>query len=947
MHVVRLRVALPGAGLFFMSLLLPSSLMVGCGGAVRINLNTIAAISAPVNTLRVNQTLQLSSQYMASGQAINFYVNGIEGGNADVGTVSNTGLYTAPAVVPNPYTVQITSQIAKYPDAVPGSVSVQVWNPIPVLGAVNPGGFSEGETEVTVSGSQFVYGAQITWNGAVVPTTYISGTQLVALITEPTPGTYPLLVTNPNPGSANSSPVSVTVGPGQVVLKIEPNSGTDVRVTNQLNLGLSVNGTDNPAVTLEVNGVAGGNATVGTAVSNADGSITYTAPAVVPTPSNIVQLTVISVDNPAVSITQNISVMNPIPILTAATPMTFAPGPATIVLTGQKFISGAQVLVNGSLEPATFNSGTQLTVNVDLTEPGNLDLQVLNPAPGPAASSDLIATVSGTPPVPVVSATDAARFLDQATFGATDAEIHDVSMNGYQAWLTAQFALPAKPVEPAVEQALIVNNPTCAAGDVTCNAMLFEQNSNNENLVQAQFWRQSLTSPDALRQRVKYALSEMFVISSDNTTAIQSMPRGEASYYDMLGNDAFGNFRQLLNDVTLSPMMGQFLSMLGNDKGNATTDPDENYAREVMQLFTIGLWQLNDDGSQKLDASGNPIPTYSNTDVMGLAAVFTGFSWQISGDSSNDGWSNCCLYVGTGFGEELLPMTSYADHHSTVEKQFLGVTIPASTSPDATGDLKIALDTLFNHPNLPAFFSKQMIQHLVTSNPSPAYISRVAQVFENDGTGVRGNLQAVITAILTDPEARDTAAATANPQYGKVREALLRYTEWARAFTAQSRTGSFDLGSTEDPIYGLGQMWLRSPTVFNWFSPGYTPPGTPIQTAGLLAPEMQMTNVSSVVGYINYLESAIGANATSGPDVFSYYSTEMGLASTPSQLVDRINLLMMAGQMSSALSNQIVTAVTSIPIPTGDQNAINAALLSRVETAIYLTAASPDFAAQQ
>ena len=666
-----------------------------------------------------------------------------------------------------------------------------------------------------------------------------------------------------------------------------------------------------------------------------------------PTPSNVVQLTITSVDNPTVSIAQNISVMNPIPILTAASPNAFDPGPATIVLTGSQFITGAELLVDGSPAPTTFNSGTQLTASVDLTQPGNIDLQVLNPAPGPATSADLIATVNGTPPVPVVSPQDASRFLDQATFGATDADIREVSMIGFQAWLNQQFNTPQTPEEPAVEQAVMVNNPPCASGDAQCNAALFVQNPQNENLVQAQFWQNAMTGKDELRERVKYALTQLFVISSNNSTAIQNMPRGEANYYDMLGNDAFGNFRQLLQDVTLSPMMGQFLSMLMNDKGNATTDPDENYAREVMQLFTIGLWKLNDDGSQQLDGSGNPIPTYSNTDVMGLAAVFTGFSWNVPGDNSDDAWSNCCIYAGPGFGEEILPMQSYPNHHSTVQKQFLGVTIPSSGSPDPEGDLKIALDTLFNHPNLPAFFSKQMIQHLVTSNPSPAYINRVAQVFENDGTGVRGNLQAVITAILLDPEARGTAADTANPQFGKVREALVRYTEWARAFTAQSRTGSFDLGSTEDPIYGLGEMWLRSPTVFNWFSPGYTPPGTPIATDGLLAPEMQMTNVSTVVGYINFLQNAIGSNAQGGPDIFASYATEVSLASTPDQLMDRINLLLMAGQMSTALYSQIEGAVASIPVPAGDQNAINAALLSRVQTAIYLTVASPDFAAQQ
>jgi uncharacterized protein (DUF1800 family) len=436
------------------------------------------------------------------------------------------------------------------------------------------------------------------------------------------------------------------------------------------------------------------------------------------------------------------------------------------------------------------------------------------------------------------------------------------------------------------------------------------------------------------------------VVSSDSASAVMNMPRGEAGYYDLLGNDAFGNFRTLLNDVTLNPMMGQFLSMLGNDKGNATTDPDENYAREVMQLFTIGLYQLNNDGTQQLSSAGQPIPTYSNTDVMGLAAVFTGFSWNVPGNTTDTAWSGCCIYEGQGFGEDILPMQSYPSHHSTVEKDFLGVTIPASGNPDPVGDLGTALDTLFNHPNLPPFFCKQLIQHLVTSNPSPAYVSRVAAVFQNDGTGVRGNMQAVISAILLDPEARDSATDFANPQYGKVREPLLRYTEWARAFTAQSRTGSYDIGSTEDPIWGLAQMTLRSPTVFNWFAPGYVPPGTSIEAAGLVAPEMEMTNVSTVVGYLNYLQNAIGSSATGGSDIFSSYGTEIGLASTPDQLVDRLNLLLMAGEMDSTLQSQIVSAVSAIPIPSGDRNAINAALTARVQTAIYLTMASPAFAAQ-
>jgi uncharacterized protein (DUF1800 family) len=946
MQAASLRLSRFGRVFVFALSLVAASLATGCFSAGFGNTNDAADISVTANSVRVNQQLQITPTRLIPGDHLIYSVNGVQGGNAEFGTVNSAGMYTAPAIVPTPYTVVITATSALVPSAPTGSVSVQVWNPIPVLSTVTPTTFTEGVTNIQVNGSQFVYGAQISWNGAHLDTTYISSTELVAEVSAPNPGTFPLTVINPDPGSTSANPISVRVGPGPVGLKLDTSGGTDVRVSNSLTFGLTVNGTNNTGVTLAVNGIPGGNAQVGTAVSN-NNLIIYTAPAVVPTPSNIVLLTITSVDNPAVSISQNVAVLNPIPILVSASPMSFNPGPATIVLTGQKFITGAQVLVNGSAVTTAFNGGTQLTATADLTEPGNLDLQVLNPSPGPATSADLIATVNGTPPVPIVSPQDAARFLDQATFGATDGDIRNLSMIGYQAWLNQQFNIPETPEEPPVETALIVSNPPCASGDVTCNAALFQQNSANENLVQAQFWQQALSGNDELRERVKYALSQLFVISSNNSTSIQSMPRGEASYYDMLGNDAFGNFRQLLQDVTLSPMMGQFLSMLGNDKGNATTDPDENYAREVMQLFTIGLWQLNDDGTQKLDGNGQPIPTYSNTDVQGLAAVFTGFGWDIPGNDTDTAWSNCCIYVGPGYGEELLPMQSFPSHHSTVQKQFLGVTIPASGSPDPDGDLKIALDTLFNHPNLPAFFAKQMIQHLVTSNPSPAYVDRVAQVFKDDGTGVRGNLQAVITAILLDPEARDTASATSNPQYGKVREPLLRYTEWARAFTAQSRTGSYGTGSTEDPIYGLGEMWLRSPTVFNWFSPGYSPPATTIASDGLLAPEMQITNVSTVVGFINFMQVVIGASDTNGPDIFSSYGEEMRLAATPDQLMDRINLLLMAGQMSSSLYSQIESVVESIPIPSGDQTAINAALLSRVQTAVYLTVASPEFAAQQ
>jgi uncharacterized protein (DUF1800 family) len=919
-----------------------TAFLTGCGRG--FDKGYPSFISAPNSTVRVSQTLQLSTQSKTTGSPMSFWVNGVLGGDAKVGTIDSNGLYTAPTAVPAPDVVTITSLATNFPGDTPGSVTVSVLNPIPIITSVTPSSFSEGTMTITISGSQFIYGAQIFWNGVAVPTTYVSGTELAASISAPNPGTYPLVVGNPDPGAANSAPLPELVGPGKVVLTLMPTAGTSVRVTNSLKIGLTVAGTNNTGVTWMINGIAGGNPQIGTIVANADGSVTYTAPAVVPTPNNVVQLTAVSADDPTVSISQNIAVDNPIPILTSGAPMTFDVGPSTVVLSGSNFINGAQVLVNGAPVPTTFNSGGQLTANINPTDPGNLDLQVLNPNPGPATSTDLIAQVNGTP-VPLVSPEDASRFLAEATFGATDGDIHHLSKIGYTTWMNEQFSAPATLHEPAVEQALILNNAPCAASDLKCNAALFVQNNQQETYVQQSFWQQAMTGNDQLRQRVKYSLSEIFVISSTNP-AVANMPRGMANYYDLLGADAFGNFRQLLEDVTLNPMMGQFLSILANDKGDANRDPDENYAREVMQLFTIGLYQLNPDGTQKLDPTGQAIPTYSNTDVLGLAKVFTGFSWNVPGDQSNTAWSNCCEYVGTGLGEDLLPMQNYPGHHSTAEKDFLGVTIPTQSNPDPVGDLKIALDTLFNHPNLPSFFCKQMIQHMVTSNPSPAYVSRVAGVFRDNGAGVRGDMKAVIQAILLDPEARDSTAASSNPQYGKVREALVRYTEWARAFTAQSRNGAFNLSSTEDPIFALGEMTLRSPSVFNWFAPGYVPPNTSIEKAGLLAPEMQMTDVSTVVGYLNYMQSAIGADTQNGPDVFSNYTTEIALAATPDQLVDRVNLLLMAGEMDSALRSQVLSAINSIAIPSGDQNAINAALANRVKTAIYLTMAAPAYSAQ-
>jgi uncharacterized protein (DUF1800 family) len=912
-----------------------SSLTAGCGFSLNeAAIEKMSAIEATGNNLRVTQTMQFKTE-----APVIWSVNGITGGNADIGTISSTGLYTAPAIVPLPNNqVTIGSSAEIYPSS-KGNYGVAVLNPIPIVTTITPGAFSEGMAQIVVNGSAFVYGAQILWNGTAVPTTYISGTQLVAMVTEYTPGTYPVTVVNPDPGSASSQKLNALVQPGQVVIQLQP-SETSVRVNNTITITPTVTGSQDTALTWTVNGIAGGNAQIGTI--SAQG--VYTAPAVVPNP-NLVVVQATSVDNPNSVTIVNVQVLNPVPILLNATPSTVNIGSSSVVLTGGSFINGATVLENGTPIPTQFNSGTQLTATVDPTVAGPFDLQVLNPNPGGAVSADVVEQVPGSPPTPLVEPADASRFLMQATFGGSEADINNLSTIGYNAWFAQQFAIPNTLHEPYAEREIILNTqPPCAATDTTCNQTLFLGTFGDQYFEQP-FWSSALTGKDELRKRVQFALSELFVISSQDAVVGQ-MPRGVANYYDMLGNDAFGNFRQLLNDVTLSPMMGIYLSTLANDKGTATVDPDENYAREVMQLFTIGLWKLNPDGTQQLDGSGNPIPTYSNTDVMGIAKVFTGFSWNMNGNTSDQAWSGYgAVYVGPGYGQDLLPMATYPNHHSTDEKDFIGTTIPAG-SLDPSADLKVALDALFNHPNLPPFVCKQLIQRLVTSNPSPAYVQRVAAVFQDDGQGVRGDMQAVITAILMDEEARNLTSNN-GPNYGRVQEPMLRFTHMARAFTAESLSGAFDIGSTEDPAYGFGEMASRSPTVFNWFAPGFVPASTTIATAGLVAPEMEITDVTTVIGYLNSMQAAVSSGYGNNNDLYLPLTTETALANNPDALMDRINLLLLGGQMSSTLRSQVEGAVNAIPVPAGgDPTAINNALLTRAQTAIFLTVASPEYTAQ-
>ena len=419
-------------------------------------------------------------------------------------------------------------------------------------------------------------------------------------------------------------------------------------------------------------------------------------------------------------------------------------------------------------------------------------------------------------------------------------------------------------------------------------------------------------------------------------------PRGMASFYDMLGKNAFGNFRQLLDDVTWHPAMGLYLTYMANQKENAATGrlPDQNYAREVMQLMTIGLYLLNADGTLKTDLLGNSQATYSQADIAELAKVFTGMSWYHPAPTNSTffgGSKDAAAYTH--------PMIAYNSFHSVSAKSFLGTTIAASATADTAGDVKTALDTLFNHANVAPFICRQLIQRLVTSNPTPAYVGRVAAVFNNNGSGVRGDLAAVVKALLLDSEARNLSTAAS---YGKLREPIVRLANWMRAFEVSSASGNWLMGSTALNT-SLNEAPLTSPSVFNFYRPGYVPPNTTLGAANKQAPEFQITDEVSTASYINVMQGAIGNGVGTSNDIKSAYTKELALVTDPAALVDRVNLLLYAGQMSAGLKTKIVNAVTGVTIPggTATQTQIDTAKLNRVKLAILLSMASPEYIAQR
>ena len=507
---------------------------------------------------------------------------------------------------------------------------------------------------------------------------------------------------------------------------------------------------------------------------------------------------------------------------------------------------------------------------------------------------------------------DASRFLAQASMGASRAQIDHLKAVGFAAWLDEQFSLPQQGTR---WDWLVANGFNAAA------------NQNTQAGFDASTWRKLLSSPDTLRQRVTLALSEILVVGIDGLVNGGGWRAfSAAAYLDLLEANAFGTLRNLLDQVSRSVPMGLYLTFRNNPKANPTkgTSPDENYARELMQLFTIGLVQLNDDGTPKL-VNGAPVETYGQDDITGLARVFTGWNWDLAGgDTSTPDY-------------QRRPMIQMPANHELGAKTFLGTTIPAGTVGEDS--LRLALDAICAHPNVAPFWSRQLIQRLVTSNPTPAYVKRVAAVFADDGSGVRGSLRAVIRAILLDDEARG-AAALSSTTAGKLREPILRLTGWARAFEAASASGAWAVPNTSDPGTRLAQSPLRSASVFNFFRPGYVPPNSAIGNAGLQAPEFQITNESSTVGYINFMQRVV-ANGTAIGDVKADYSTLLPLADDAVALLAELNVVLAAGQISDATLSALQAAVGSMPAGTDGARA------NRINAALTMVLAAPEYLVQK
>ncbi len=864
-------------------LLMGVALFTGCAAMGAGNStgqsSSAVTVSPATGNVRAGDTLQFTAKVSGTmDQTVVWSVNGMVGGSATLGKISTSGLYTAPAALPTPNSVSIeaTSSSDK---TLSGKVMVTLENPVPTVTAVSPAAVPVGNFTITITGTKFVSGAKVMLGTQALTTTFVSATQLKATGTTTSAQngmSLQLSVVNPDPGSIASANLAVKVAATTIVVKISPGSA-QLHPGETVQFKAAVTGTTNPNLVWKVNTVVGGNTTVGTITTSG----LYTAPA-----SNAAGQ--VFINAPSVEAPQSsnapayVLLLSNLPVVTAALPTPIPVGNFTISVSGSNFLNGAQVIFGGTMLTTTFISSTSLSASGTSSAAGTVALQVINPGTGSPTSNTLQVQVGASNTG--VTAAAAARFLEQTTFGPTPALIQHVQQVGLQAFLNEQYAAAAS------------TYPTPAA-------------NTDISVVKQRFFTNALSGQDQLRQRTAWALAQIFVVSNQKI----GDPSAFTSWMNMLQKDAFGNFSTLLNDVTLSPTMGRYLDMVGNDKPdpNSGREPNENYAREILQLFSIGLAQLNPDGTPQVDGNGVPIPTYTQDTIIGFAHVFTGWAYPTkTGQTAS-------FYNGEYYGGPMIP---FDNHHDAGDKLLLnGVTLPGGGTTQA--DLTAALQNIFNHPNVGPFIAKQLIQHLVTSNPSPAYVSRITAVFNDNGSGVRGDLKAVVNAILMDSEARrgdDPAQAQAGD--GHLKEPVLFMMNLLRASNATS-----DGANLNNYASDMKEEPFESPTVFNFY-----PPDNVIAGTTLLGPEFRIFNSTTAISRINFVNDLVfgSVGSTTKIDVSSY----VALAPNPAELVDALSGVLTHGPLSDGARNTIITTVTNLTDNT-----------KRATTALYLIGSSSQF----
>ncbi len=748
----------------------------------------IAVYPSPASVVK-GTTQQFTTYVSVSPGGVTWTVNGVTGGSAQFGVITQAGQYTAPSVVPSANVVKIRAASTSKP-TIFGESAVTISQPTPWVWSTNPNTFTTGVGKsFAINGSNFIPQAVVKVNGVIWTTTYVNATTLNAAGDLPQAGKFAVTVAHPNPGGVVSQGYNITVTtapPAPVTVSVAPGTATSA-LSGTVQFAATVTGTANTAVTWS--------ASAGTVTAAG----LYTAPSAMPA-------------NPSVTVR------------------------ATSVADSTKSAQGVVTLqaAGGGGGGTPGNNGATLT---------------------------------------------AGRFLEQSAFGPTPQELANVQSQGISGWLDAQFALPETtipmPAQSSTVQSLTLNRLT--------------------------------TAPDQLRQKMAWALSQIIVISMNKNI----YPDEFVPYQQILSRNAFGNYRTLLGEIAVSPQMGKYLDLANSNKPGLNGGANENFARELMQLFTIGLNQLNPDGSVKL-VNGQPVPTYTQADIRQHALALTGWTYPTAAGTqpSANNWENFSAPV----------METRPQNHDTTQKTLInGCVLPSGQTVQQ--DLDGVLDCVFKHANTGPFIATRLIRSLVTSNPSPAYIQRIAAVFNDNGSGVRGDLKAVLRAILTDAEARqDTATASS----GRLKDPIYQIVSFVRMMNG-------NIGpATVIPwnFVAMGQEVANPPSVFSYYSPSYRLPSHP----ALYGPEFQIYTPTESVERANMIYQMLN-QPNSDPSID--LSPFNAVAGNTAQLLDLVDQKFFYGRMPATVRTSLATAVTASSDNT-----------QRVQTALYLAALSGQYAVQ-